>query len=170
MWYVIQVRALHETEVCDLCKRDVLIPGESIFVFRSEKFVRQRGSWEKKTIPTFQKYIFVETGDVDGFRQRLKAVKQMTKFIGAGDEIVPIYPEEEAWLRRLGGPEHIVTVSEASLVGEDITVLSGPMKGLECNIKWINRRQKTIGIGISLLGNEQTIKVAMEFVDPPKSG
>ena len=168
MWYVIQVRALHEFEVAKQCKRDVLIDGEDIFVFQTEHFVRKGKLWEIKRTPTFQKYLFVETDDVDDFRLRLRAVKQMTKFLGTGDEITPIYPEEEKWLMRLGGPDHIITVSEASYEGKDIVVNSGALEGLEGDIRWIDKRQKAVGVGVSILGHDRVINVGMEFIDPPK--
>ena len=168
MWYVIQVKALHEIRVAEKCRKDVIIPGEDAFVFLSEKYIRKGGVWEIKSIPTFQKYIFVETADVSDFRYRLRAVREMTKFLGSGDEVIPIYPEEEDWLRRLGGPEHLIAVSEATYKGQDLVITRGPMEGLEGKIRWVNSRQKTVGVGVSLLGKEQVIKVAMEFVDPPK--
>ena len=28
MWYVIQVKALHEIEIAERCRREVIIPGE----------------------------------------------------------------------------------------------------------------------------------------------
>ena len=168
MWYVIQVKALHEIEIAQKCKRDVIKDGEDVFVFKSERFIRNGRSWKVESSPIFQKYLFVETDEVDDFRTRLRRLKLMTKFIGSGDEIVPIHADEEKWLKLLGGEDHIIRVSEAEYVGKNIVVTSGALEGLEGAIKWIDKRQKTVGIAVTLMGQVQTIKVGMEFVDPPK--
>ena len=84
MWYAIQVQAKRELAVVEKCReRNLLLPGEDIFTILSERMVKERGEWKKKTEVAFQKYIIAETGDTDGFRIRLRNVG------GVGDEANP---------------------------------------------------------------------------------
>ena len=162
MWYVIQVQAKHETAVVEKChERDVLLPGEDVFTMLSERMVKERGEWKKKTAPAFQKYIFAETDDTDGFRIRLKKVQELAKMLGVDDNIVPIYPEEQEMLQKLGGKEHVIRYSEGYMLGDKLVVTEGPMKGMEGIVKWVDRHQRIAGIEVFLLGRQVVVKMGV---------
>lgn len=165
MWYVIQVRAGHEQSVAERCRRDVLEPGEDIFVMMSERFFKKKGVWTLTKRPTFQKYLFAETSNVDDFRIRLRRVKELTKMLGAEGEILPIYPDEEKLLRRLGGTDHVIDISKAVRVDKKLEITSGSMEGMEGEIKWVDRHQRMAGVEVSLMGREMTIKLGIEIED-----
>lgn len=165
LWYVVQVQARHELEVAKLCQERISRPGEEIFTMMAERKLRRKnGEWELVQEPAFQKYMFAETEDVQGLRIRLRQIVQMTKAIGVGDEIVPIYPEEENVLRMLGGSEHVIRLSHGFVEGERIVVMDGPLQGLEGLVKWSNFRQKMVGIGVSLFGRETVVRLGVELV------
>ena len=162
MWYVIQVQARHEIAVVEKCHtRGVLLPGEEAFTILSERMIKESGEWKKKTEVAFQKYIIAETEDTDGFRIRLRKVGEMAKMLGVDDKIVPIYPEEQELLQRLGGSEHVIRYSEGILVGERLVVTEGPMKGMEGRVKWTDRHQRIAGIEVSLLGQKIVVKMGI---------
>lgn len=162
MWYVIQVQARHEEAVIEKChERNVLLPGEDVFTIFSERMVKERGEWKKKTAPAFQKYIFAETEDTDGFRVRLRRVQEMARMLSVDESIVPIYPEEQEMLQKLGGEEHIIRYSEGYMSGEKLVVTDGPMKGMEGIVKWTDRHQRIAGIEVSLLGRNIVIKMGI---------
>lgn len=162
MWYVIQVQARHETAVVEKClTRGVLLPGEDIFTILSERMVKEHGEWKKKTEAAFQKYIFAETADTDGLRIRLRNVEEMTKMLGVDDRIVPIHPEEQELLEKLGGEEHIIRYSEGYVANEKLVVTEGPMKGMEGLVKWTDRHQRIAGIEMDLLGQKVTVKMGI---------
>lgn len=162
MWYVIQVQARHETAVVEKCHaRNVLLPGEDVFTILSERMVKERGEWKKKTEVAFQKYIIAETEDTDSFRIRLRRVEEMAKMLGVDDRIVPIYPEEQELLEKLGGAEHVIRYSEGYMAGEKLVVTEGPMKGMEGRVKWTDRHQRIAGIEMFLLGHSITVKMGV---------
>lgn len=162
MWYVIQVQARHEQAVVEKChERNVLLPGEDVFTILSERMVKERGEWKKKEEPAFQKYIFAETEDTNGFRIRLRNVQELAKMLGVDDSIVPIYPEEQEMLQRLGGEEHVIRYSEGYMLGEKLIVTEGPMKGMEGYVKWVDRHQRIAGIEIFLLGRQLIVKMGI---------
>ena len=97
-------------------------PKEEVFVILRERMHRASDGKEKILVPVFPGYVFVETEDIDDFRIRLRELKTMTKVLRAGEETVPVYPEEEAFLRMIGGEDHIVRFSEGYEIGRTLTV------------------------------------------------
>ena len=159
---MIQVQARHESDVVEKCHaRGVLLPGEDIFAMLSERMVKERGEWKKKTEATFQKYIFAETEDTDGLRIRLRKVEDMTKMLGVDGDIVPIYPEEQELLEKLGGEEHLIRYSEGYLLNERLVVTEGPLQGMEGLVKWVDRHQRIAGIEVFLLGRKVVVKMGV---------
>ncbi len=130
----------------------------------AERMYRKGGEWKKKQEPAFQKYIFAAIEDVDDFRIRLRKVGETAKILGVGDEIVPIDPQEEALLETLGGPEHVISMSKGYLEGEKLVVTEGPLQGMEGTVRWLNARQKVVGVAVSLLGREVVVRLGVEAV------
>lgn len=134
-------------------------PKEEVFVILRERMHRTSDGKEKILVPVFPGYVFVETEDIDDFRIRLRELKTMTKVLRAGEETVPVYPEEEAFLRMIGGEDHIVRFSEGYEIGRTLTVTKGPLKGYEGRVKRIDRHKKYAVLEVSLMG--QTVDVQM---------
>lgn len=164
MWYVIQTKALHEEEMVARCQ-EIVKPGEEIFTMLSERQQRINGEWVTKKYVTFQKYIFADTPDPDDLRIRLLKVKGLTKMLTVSDKATPIYPEEEEFLKKLGGKEHVVGKSFIYHEGDMITIKDGPMANLEGIVRWTDRRQHLIGVGVKLFGTETIVKLSADFIE-----
>ena len=164
MWYVIQVKANRELAVVERCRRDVIIPGENVFVMKSERMFKKHGEWSLIEEVSFQKYIFAETGDTDGFRIRLKKIDEFTKMLGVGDEIAPIAQEEEELLISLGGEEHVIRRSIGVVEGDRLIVTKGPLMGHEGRVKWVDRHQRLAGVETELMGQKVTIRLGCEVL------
>lgn len=164
MWYVIQTRACHEEEIVKKCQ-EIVNPGEEIFTMLSERQQRVKGEWVTKRYVTFQKYIFAETDNPDDLRIRLRKVKGLTKMLTVGDKATPIYPEEEEFLRQLGGEEHVVGKSDLYVEGDKVVVKSGPLANLEGYVKWTDRRQHLIGVAVRLFGDETIVKLSADYIE-----
>lgn len=91
----------------------------------SERMERKDGVWQPIRTVTFQKYIFVDTSNIDDFRSRLHSIPGLTKILTVGDEAVPIYPKEEQLLRLLGGKDHIIGRSVIYKEGDKVKALCG---------------------------------------------
>lgn len=175
MWYVIQVQTRHEDEILAECLEKVVLPGESMFLMRGERFFHKDQDWEIRLYNLFPGYLFAETEEIDSFRIRLREVKKMTKVLRFGDEVQPIYPEEEAFLREFGGVDHIVRLSEAYKLGDRLVVTEGPLIGQEGRVLWIDRHHRMAGIEVELLGRKINVKLGLgilkkmqENLLPPK--
>ena len=163
MWYVIQVMACHESEMVSKCQK-IVKDGEEVFTMYTERMERRDGRWQPRRFVTFQKYIFVVTNAPDDFRIRLQGVSGLTKMLGAGEDVIPIRTEEEEFLRRVGGEDHIIGKSCVYSEGDKVKVVSGPLSGMKGQIEWFDKRQRVIGIKTMFLNQKTVIKLGAEFI------
>lgn len=156
-----QVKTGQELEIVRQCRRRLMNGNEDVFTMLGERKYRIRGSWELKQYVLFNGYVFIETADIDNFRIRLHKIETMTKVLKTGEEVVPIAPEEEAFLKQLGGQEHIAEYSEGYLEGEQLIVTEGAMKGYEGRVKRLDRHRRLVTIEVPLLGRLVEIQLGL---------
>ena len=126
-----QVRTGQELETAEKCRARIIKPGEDVFVMQGERMFKTSRGMEKRLYGLFKSYVFVETEDIDDFWMRLRSMNVMTKVLTTGDTMTPVYPEEERFLRNLGGDDHIVRFSEGYMAGEKLVITEGSMRGYE---------------------------------------
>lgn len=165
MWYVIQVYTGRESEIAQKCRDRVMVEGEDVFVPLAERWTKIRGERILITSRLFPGYVFIETGNIQDFHIRLNRIYAMTKVLRIGEEMSPIHPEEEAYLKRLGGDEHIVKYSEGYLEGEKLVVFSGPLKNFEGKVKKILRHKRLVVMEIPLLGKMVEVTLGLGVVE-----
>lgn len=159
MWYVIQVYTGKELEIAKQCRERVADEGEDVFVPLAERWTKIRGERTLITSRLFPGYVFIETEKIEDFYKRLNRIYAMTKVLRTGDEMTPIQKEEEEYLRKLGGQEHVVKYSEGYIEGDKLVVTSGPLKDFEGKVKKILRHKRLVVMEFSLLG--QTVEVTL---------
>ena len=164
MWYVIQVYTGIEEEICQRCRRKVIEEDEDVFVFLAEKMTKIQGQWTLITSRLFPGYVFVETERITDFFMRLKRIDAMTKLLCTGEDMTPIYPEEEHYLRLLGGEEHIVKYSEGYLEGEKLVVTSGAMENYKGTVKKVLRHKRLVVLEVPLMGRTVEVTVGLGVV------
>ncbi|MBO6260666.1 MAG: antiterminator LoaP [Lachnospiraceae bacterium] len=163
MWYVMWVRARHEEEIIRQCKK-FLKDDEEVFVMYVERLRRSGKEWIAHRELAFKNYVFADVKDVDNFRLQIRKIPDLTKLLQVGEEIISIYPDEENLLRTIGGEDHVIRPSRGHYEGEKIIVTDGPLKGQESVIKWVDRRQRIVGIEVQLMNRTVEVKLGAEFV------
>lgn len=164
MWYVMQTQAGTESELCGKCQSQVAREDEEVFVLLAERMTKKQGKWSMVTGRLFPGYVFVETGRIEDFYKRLKGTGWTARILRTGEEITPVYPEEEAYLKQLGGREHIVRYSEGYIEGDKLTVTSGAMKGCQGEVKKVLRHKRLVVMEIPLMGKQVEVTVGMGIV------
>ena len=159
MWYVIQVYTGRELEIAQQCRDRVAEEGEDVFVPLAERWTKIRGERTLITSRLFPGYVFIETERIEDFHERLKRIYAMTKVLRTGEEMTPIQKEEEEYLRKLGGDEHVVKYSEGYIEGDRLVVTSGPLKEFAGKVKKVLRHKRLVVMEVSLLG--QTVEVTL---------
>lgn len=165
MWYVIQVYTGKELEIAQQCRDRVVVEGEDVFVPLAERWTKIRGERTLITSRLFPGYVFIETDRIEDFYKRLNRIYAMTKVLRTGEEMTPIHPEEEEYLKRLGGKEHVVKYSEGYIEGDKLVVTSGPLKDFEGKVKKILRHKRLAVLEISLLGQNVEVTLGMGVVE-----
>ena len=165
MWYVIQVYTGKELEIAQQCRDRVALEGEDVFVPLAERWTKIRGERTLITSRLFPGYVFIETDQIEDFYKRLNRIYAMTKVLRTGDEMTSIQKEEEEYLRKLGGEEHVVKYSEGYIEGDKLVVTSGPLKDFEGRIKKILRHKRLVVMEFSLLGQTVEVTLGLGVVD-----
>lgn len=165
MWYVVQVRTGAEEGIrlqCEQNMKDSVL--ERCFIPYYEERKRIRGRWTTQKKVLFPGYVFVVTGELEELFLQLKNVIGLTKLLGTGDDIVPLTDKEVDWLRRIGGEEQVVEMSEGVIEGGQVRILSGPLQGMEGCIKKIDRHKRKAWLEVEMFGRMQMVQVGLEIV------
>lgn len=165
MWYVIQVYTGRELEIAQQCRDRVAEEGEDVFVPLAERWTKIRGERTLITSRLFPGYVFIETDRIEDFHKRLNRIYAMTKVLRTGDEMTPIQKEEEEYLRKLGGEEHVVKYSEGYIEGDKLVVTSGALKDFEGKVKKVLRHKRLVVVEVPLLGRTVEVTVGMGVVE-----
>lgn len=164
MWYVIQVRVGTEENICGQCEKkisgDIL---QSCFIPYYEAKKKSAGKWKTEQKILFPGYVFLITEQIEPLFFALKKVEGLTKLLATGDEIVPLSQREEVMLKKLGGDDHIVEMSEGIIEGSQIIIESGPLEGQEAYITKIDRHKRKAWLEIPMFGGVQKIEVGLEI-------
>lgn len=165
MWYVVQVQTGTEESIRIQCQKR--IPKSILtrcFIPYYEEKKRIRGEWVTQKKVLFPGYLFMVTDELEELYLQLKYVEGLTRLIGTGDEIVPLNSDEEAFLRRMGGEEQVVRMSEGIIEGAQVHVTIGPLQGMEGYIRKIDRHKRKAYLEVSMFGRIQYIQVGLEVV------
>ncbi len=161
MWYIVQTLKGKEISAAECIRRDVQEAGEEAFVLENERMYKIKKEWIKDRRPMFPGYVFVQTGDPLDFDLRLRKKLHPLKLLRMDDIITPIYPEEEQYLRRIGGEEHIARYSEGFRTGDEIVIETGAFRGFDGEVRKIDRHKRLAVIGIPLLGKVVDVTIGL---------
>ncbi len=164
MWYVIQVAPNRERDVIAMCNERIKKPDEEFFVMKGIRYLREKdGSWRENEIIVFPRYVFVDTEDIGNLRERLLKIPDLTKVVSSGEEVFPIYPDEEQLLKIIGGTEHLITASVGVKTDEGVKVTQGGLLGHEDMIKWVNTHKRLACVELELSGHRTAVKIGLEI-------
>ena len=169
MWYVMQVRTGTEENIRCQCQR--LISSDTLercFIPYYQQKKRFQGEWHIQERILFPGYVFLITQNLEKLVESLKKVIGMTKLIDTGDEIVPLSEAEISLITKLGGKssssESIVKISQGIIEGDQVHILSGPLKGLEGAIRKIDRHKRIAYLSVDMFNRTVDMKVGLEIV------
>ena len=163
MWYVIQVRTGSEENIRLQCEANISQNVmERCFIPYYEERRRIRGEWMTLKKILFPGYVFLITEEIDELFYQLKKVIGLTRLLGAGDEIIPLTERERDFLLRFGGENQIVEMCEGIIEQSRIRILSGPLMGMEGQIRKIDRHKRKAWLEVEMFGRVQRVEVGLE--------
>lgn len=165
MWYVVQVRTGMEEEIRIQCEKVLSREAfERCFLPYYIGMKKYGGEWHEEKKLLFPGYVFVISENAERLFLELKKVLGLTKLLGGGQEIVALRQEEIAFLRLFGEEKMIVEMSVGEIENGKIRVIEGPLKGLEHQIRKIDRHKRKAWIEVELGGKRQETQVGLEIV------
>lgn len=165
MWYVIQVQTGKEEEIIHLIRR-YRADGyfEDCFIPKYQSKRRYRGEWHLVNAPLFPGYVFIISNEIEQFYFLLRQLPEFIKLLGTGEKWTPLSEEEVRILQSLTDQSHLMRLSQGCIVGDQVVITDGPLKGMEGCIRKINRHKRVAKVELLMLGQMRQIEVGLEIV------
>ena len=164
--YVVQVQSGREEHARLLIQR--MLPCnllDEVFVPTYTKQVRRAGKWQDEQFLLIPGYLYLSTRDIDTVVQQLRVVPALTRVLGTDTRFVPLTSAEIVWLEELTEPgKRSIGVSKGFIEGDQVRIVSGPLKGHEALIKKVNRHKRIADIEFRILGRSTRVRVGLEVV------
>jgi transcription termination/antitermination protein NusG len=169
-WYILWVMTGHERQVEKRLMYQLYDEGIVPFIPMVETLFKRAGKVKKELNIMFPGYVFVES-DLESkeFRQRIHQIIRTSKdIIGTlsysnSDEIA-VRDNERAALLRFCNDNHCIESSTGFIKGDKFYIESGPMVGMECVIKEINRKKMEASFELEFMGNITRFTVGLEML------
>lgn len=164
--YVVQVQSGRERRARLLIQRmlsEELV--DEVFIPTYTKQIKRAGEWREEKSLLVPGYLYLTTASIDAVVQQLRLVPALTRVLGTEARFVPLSDEETAWLEKLTKPGHrSIDISTGIIEGDEVRIVSGPLKGHEALIKKVNRHKRTAEIEFRILGRTTIVRVGLEVV------
>lgn len=165
MWYVMQVRAGTEENICCQCQR-IIDPSvlERCFIPYYQQKKRFHGKWHIQEKILFPGYVFLIAKNLEKLMESLRDVIGLTRLIGTGKEIVPLTEQEINFLLRMGNDQQLVEISTGIIENDKVKILKGLLVGLEGYIRKIDRHKRTARLELNMFGRKMEMQVGLEIM------
>ena len=163
-WYVLRT----------ICGREEIsyLTLQKIFTDFDVIYPRRRVSWRKNgrllnlVRPMFEGYLFVSTNKILMLDYLLRKLQiNIAWIIRSAGGIVPISTEEKGLIQQLINSEGIAEVSELERIKDQLTVVKGPLVGLENAIKKFSGRNRRIIIEVPILGEKRKVELEGHIIN-----
>jgi len=160
-WYVVHVKANMEEEVQNLLKNRFKESFSSL-ILKRKLIVKRQGKSYHVLEKLFPGYVFIKT-DMD--REKHKAINHtsgVVQLVSANTDYVKVDDNEMALILKLVNNEGIIECSKLLKENSKITVLEGPLLGMESIIKKVNSHTNRAKIILNLMGLPKMLEVGVE--------
>lgn len=165
MWCALKCRRGEEENIMDACRKR--IPRETmqdIFVFTYDRLRRYEGEWHMETKLMFPDYVFLETDDIQQLSDELEPYREFVHVLEGSDMLWRVCPQEETFLRQLCGKAHHLSMSRGYIMDGRTYVTRGPLKGLERQIRKIDRHKRIARIEAPEVSGEDASDLRLPVV------
>ena len=162
LWYAIYVRSRHEKNVhSTLLNKDI----ESSLPLKT--VIRQWSDRKKKVeVPLFRGYVFIRI-DIRKDKFNILKTDGVVKFIGIGKNPSRIPDEQIHWVHMIVEKSDTVKNEKEIPIGQKVSVIAGPLKGLE-GIVTRDRNQSRLVIVIESILNAVSVEISPDYLEKIK--
>lgn len=167
IWYIVQCRNQKSQKFFSACRE--YLSGEAlqdVFVITYDRMRRYEGSWHLERQFLFPDYVFLESQDKERLTRELEKTPGVRELLPDCSSIIPLKPEEEAFLRSLCGVNHHLGMSRGVIRDGQPFVTEGPLRGKEQLIRRIDRHKRMARVeipsAIRVRGSQETMETNCE--------
>lgn len=125
---------------------------------------RKNGIWRIRERTLFPGYVFIYSSMDAAAFHAIKQVPGILRILGDTYGPQPLKQEEVNHILRLSGDGTPLEISKVLAEGAGITVLSGPLRGMEGKIIKLDLRRCRAKVNIDLMGEPRVVELGVEEV------
>ncbi|MBL8966322.1 MAG: antiterminator LoaP [Spirochaetaceae bacterium] len=165
-YYVIQVKTNDEDEFLRRASVSPAARHGRLFVPKRSLNIRRLGKTQRRDLPVFPGYIFLEIEDFDDeARWDYRHVPGFCRILTDGEKPKPLGEKDRALLQHFISFGKRADISKVTFDEKDrIVVIEGAMKGLEGRIEKVDRRKGRARIRLDLYEDSFAIDFGFEEV------
>jgi len=158
-WYVIHCLTGREEEVMSR------VQGAGIKAVVPRRLMKERrsGTWRNVERTVFPGYVFVQTRMTHADYYAIRYVPGVIRVLG-NSRPQPLQEEEVTLILKLTMDEDPMGLSEVFVDGGKVTVISGPLKGLEGYIVKLDARRFRARVNITILGEPRIVELGVNVI------
>ena len=158
MWCAMITGTGREEQMQRACERHIDNKAllSKCFLPLKQEIMHYAGEWHLQTKKLLPGYLFLASDDPQKLSEQCKKNHMLAK----NDELI-LLSEQDMRLFSLA-KDGILEISKGIIVDQKLTILSGPLKGRESQIKKIDRHKRRAWVSVELFGKEQLIEVGLE--------
>lgn len=171
-WYIVQTYSGYENAVMNDLKRRIESMAMSEYIFEvivpEETIIEKRadGTDKEKTKQLYPGYVFVQMIDTDDSWFVVRNTPRVTGFLGStggGTKPVPLDDSEmDAILYKIGAK---TKPTFEHLLGKTVEILSGPYKGQEGKVSFVDTDREIVRVDIDFFGRATPTEVDIEIIE-----
>jgi transcriptional antiterminator NusG len=176
-WVILFVRTGSEENLTRTLKEHLNAEEYRPFLPVKETPRRYKGVVRKERKPLFPGYVFIQTEiEANTIAEKLKSTltdmtgkwhKDIYSILHYGDDKndVAVRKTERTHWERLFDTEFCITGSVGFIEGDRIRITSGPLTGMESQIKRINRHKREAVVEMTVMGAAREVRLMLEVVE-----
>ncbi len=165
MWYALRCPSGETADILQSSRSYIIKDRiQDIFTFTFDRMKRYQGQWHTENALMFPNYIFLESADENINPDELEHCCDFMKAEGGHSALFKVMPEEERFLRSLCDSSHHLKLSRGYISDGITHINEGPLQGLECYIKKIDRHKRMARLEVPLHYVNNTMWAGLEIV------
>jgi transcriptional antiterminator NusG len=164
-WYVLQVKVGKEAYIQSIAEK--YIQGNYKLIIFSREVIHRKGERSiKYTKPLFPGYLFVYK-DVLRFVHELRLIvpNEFLQPVVFNNAPARVLPSEMKLLLESSDEKGLFRLSTGMKRGDSIIITHGPLKNIEANVLFINKKKKKAKVKFSLFNKELSISLGLDILE-----
>jgi transcriptional antiterminator RfaH len=165
-WYTIYTKSRQEVSAAENLHRQAF----EVYLPNIQQGQRYRGQWREKIEPLFPRYLFIRLNLGEDNIAPIRSTRGVTRLVSFSGQPATVPDPFIDALTQASDPDTGLLCPEKDLfeAGAAVTIMDGPLHGLEAIFKVHDGEQRSI-ILLELLGKTQQISIDRDHLVPGQS-